>query len=192
MRNYLWRVIALAGVAMATTAVPAYTADTGAVAVSVTAQAPPAPCLTVTPGSVDFGTLPFSTNNVARSAGGGLSEGHQDIAIANCGTAGQNLLGHTTDATGPGGAWTPMADDGTIHPCPQVNRFYLELVGFTVSTLVMTGNTAAVGTSNGGPPAVFPAGSRHDFRLELLMPCQGSNGAGETKTLTATFTAVVP
>jgi hypothetical protein len=44
--------------------------------------------------------------------------------------------------------------------------------------------------SLGGPPAVFPAGDKV-FRMVFTMPCQGSNGAGAAKTLTATFTAVV-
>jgi hypothetical protein len=173
---------------MAATAAPAFTADSGTVAVSVTAQAPPAPCLTVTPGSVDFGTLPFSTDNNASS---GLSQGHSsDISFKNCGTADQNLLGSTTPAAGPGGSWTPTAYDGTSpHPCPVVDQFYLALF-LPNPSLYLTGTPALV-LASGGAPAVYPAGSTTLSRLDILMPCQGSNGAGETKTLTATFTAVV-
>lgn len=189
MRYYLWRAIALAVVAMAATAVPAYTADTGTVAVSVTAQAPPAPCLTVTPGSVDFGTLPFSADNNANS---GLSQGHSgDISFSNCGTANQNLLGSATPATGASGSWTPLADDGTnVHPCPAPDQFYLAL--FLPHPSLYLSGTPAVVLAYGGAPAVYPAGSTTLSRLDIIMPCQGSNGAGEAKTLTATFTAVVP
>jgi hypothetical protein len=188
MTRRVWSLTALvAAIALTAGAVPALSADSGAVAVSVTAQAAAAPCLTVSPSSVDFGTLPFSTNN-----GAGLSKGETDITVNFCGTStGQNLLGSTTNATGPGGSWTPLAYDGTIHPCPDLNQFYLSIFGFTSFELNMNGTPAPVLASLGGPPAVFPLGDKV-FRLSIRMPCQGSNGAGEAKTLTATFTAVVP
>jgi len=187
MRKYIYGALAVAAAAMAATAVPAFSADSGTVAVSVTAQAPAAPCLTVTPGTVDFGTLPFSADN-----GAGLRQGDSDITVTNCGTAGQNLLGSTTNATGPGGSWTATSyyPSLTIAPCPAPDRFYLSIFGFTVEDLLMTGTPAPVLASLGGSPAVFPAGDKV-FRMSLIMPCVGSNGAGEAKTLTATFTAVV-
>ena len=184
------RLIALAGflaAALTLMAAPAFTADSGSVVVSITAQAPPAPCLTVSPGLVNFGTLPFSTNN-----GAGLSSGESNIIVANCGTAGQNLLAATTDATGPSGSWTPVDYEvtQTVDPCTGPNRFYLGVFGFTTPNLYMIGTPRHVRASLGGPPAVFPVGDK-DFRMTIHMPCQGSNGAGETKTLSATFTAVV-
>lgn len=186
MRKYFVGAFALALLTAAVTAVPAFTADSGTVAVSVTAQAPAAACITVGPNTVGFGTLPFSTNN-----GAGMSEGTTDITVHFCGNASsQNLLGSTTPATGTSGSWTPLAYDGTIHPCPAINQFYLYIFGFTTFSLYMTATPAPVLQSLGGPPAVFPIGDKV-FRLGILMPCQGSNGAGEAKTLTATFTAVV-
>jgi len=186
MRKYFLATVALALVALTASAVPAFTADSGTVTVSVTAQAPPAPCVTVTPGTVNFGTLPFSAD-----AGAGISEGDTDVDIANCGTAGQNLLGATTDAVGPSGAWTPLPYLGTVDPCAAPNRFYLYLFGFTTPALFMTATPAPVTTTLIGPTAaVFPVGVK-TFRLGIYMPCRGSNGAGETKALTATFTAVV-
>lgn len=186
MRKHLVGTLVIAALALAASAAPAFTADNGTVTVSITARAPAAPCLTVTPGAVDFGTLPFSAN-----AGSGLSEGEANITANNCGTAGQNLLGSTTNATGPGGSWTPTAYNGTIDPCAALNRFYLSIFGFTTPAMYMTGTAAPVLASLGGPPAVFPAGDAKVFRLTITMPCQGSNGAGETKTLSATFTATV-
>lgn len=186
MHKYLLGTLAVAAVAL-TASIPAFSAAGGTLNVTITAQAPAAPCLAVTPGSLDFGTLPFSANN-----GAGLSQGNRDVSIANCGTVGQNLLGSSSNATGTSGSWTPLAYEPTftISPCPAVNGFYLDLFGFNTPSLVMTGTPAPVLASGGGSPAVFPVGSK-DFRLTLTMPCQGSNGAGETKTLTATFTAVV-
>jgi hypothetical protein len=187
MRRYLLGAVVLAAVAMVVTALPALSADSGTVAVSVTAQAPAAPCLTVTPDSVDFGTLPFSTST--RS-----SAGSQNITADFCGTAaGQNLLASTTDAMGAAGSWTPRASSGSpLAPlCPATNQFYLLLAGgSTGPPLVLTGTTAPFLT-DAGSAAVFPGGNKL-LQLDLEMPCQGSSGAGETKTLTATFTAVVP
>lgn len=178
---------AVAAALLAVGAAPAFTADSGTVAVTVTAQALSAPCLTVSPGAVNFGTLPFSAN-----AGAGLSYGASDITITNCGTAGQNLLAATTVATGPSGSWTPVdhAATGILDPCTGPNRFYVSIFGGTTPELFMVGSFRYVRASFGGPPEVFPLGDKV-FPLTMYMPCQGSNGAGEAKTLTATFTAVV-
>jgi hypothetical protein len=190
MRRYLFGALALAAVAMAATAVPALSADSGTVAVSVTAQAPAAPCLTVSPGTVDFGTLPFSGSNTD------ITRGEADITFNFCGTANsQILLGSTTPATGPSGSWTPQNDGGgvqpSVQPCPGPNQFYLAIFdsGTTGPALYMTGTPAPVLGAGGNPLQL--TGSIVT-KLAIRMPCKGSNGAGETKSLTATFTAVVP
>jgi hypothetical protein len=185
MRKYLYGALALAAIATAATAVPAFSASSGTVAVSVTAQAPAAPCLTVTPGSVSFGTLPFSTSNTA------ISQGNADLTFDFCGTAMEDLLGSTTPATGPSGFWTPRSDGGAIQPCPQLDQFYLSIFGRSGSlpALYMTETPAPVVGLAGGVAGFNPG--QLVVPLTIRMPCQGSNGAGETKTLTATFTAVV-
>ena len=185
-KRWLGTIAALTVAVLAASAVPAFTADTGTIAVSIKAQAPAAPCLAVTPNSVDFGTHPFSTSNAA------ISQGDTDITIDFCGTApGQNLIVSTTPATGPSGSWTPLSyyPELTIHPCPDANKFYLSLF-LPFPAHYLTETPSAVLASIGGPPKVFPVGAITS-RLSFLMPCQGSNGAGETKTLTATLTAVV-
>jgi len=189
MRKYLYGALAMAAIAAAATAVPAFSADSGSVTLSITAQAPPAPCLTVTPGSVDFGTLPFST---VVNAGPGPSNGNADIAFNNCGTASQNLLGSATDASSPSGSWS-LVDPGNFvsSPCPSTNTFWLNVFGFVFAARFLT-STAAPVLGSDGTPWRFPAGATQPSRLTITMPCQGSNGAGATKTLTATFTAVVP
>lgn len=185
-RRVVMAITALAAVWAIAGAAPAFTADNGSVVVSVAAQAPVAPCVTVTPGTVNFGTLPFSTDD-----GAGLSQGNSDITVGFCGSAtGQNLLGSTTNASSASGAWTPQPLTTSIDVCPATDRFMLGVFGFTTPQLVLTGTPAPVLGSLGGPPAVFPAGDKV-FRMTFYMPCQGSNGAGETKTLTTTLTAVV-
>jgi hypothetical protein len=187
MRKHLVGTLVIAAVALAASAAPAFTADSGTLTVSITAQAPAAPCLTVTPGTVDLGTQPFSTD-----ASSGISKSHADITASNCGTVGQNLLGSTTDATGPSGSWTPRAFGPNPNPCPALNQFYLSIIAFggPGTYLYLTGTTAPVLVSDTGPPAVFPVGFK-EFLMQFTMPCQGSNGAGASKTLSVTLTATV-
>ena len=195
MRKKLLGTIGLiVAVGLVATASPAFTADSGTVQVSITAQPPAAPCLTVTPGSVNFGTLPFSRDN-----GTGISQINADgtyqaanLEITFCGTApGQHLLAATTPPTSAGGSWTPQNYDGTSpHPCPGVNQFYFSAF-LPFPALYLTETPAPALSALGGPPKVFGPGTIVT-RLSLIMPCQGSNGAGETKTFTATFMAVLP
>lgn len=171
--------------ALCATAVPAFTADTGDIDVTITAQAPPAPCLVVSPGSVDFGTRPFSASDRA------LSEASADITFTNCGTVGQNLLAATSNATGTSGIWEPIDYEQTltIDPCVAPNRFYLSIF-IPNPAQYLIGLPRFVRSPRGGPPMVYPVGDTVS-RLTFTMPCQGSNGAGETKSLNAFFTAVV-
>jgi len=188
-KRWLGTIAALAIASLAASAMPAFTqtSPTGTVEVTITAQAPAAPCLTVTPNSVDFGTLPFSSNSA-------ISVGNTNITTKFCGTAaGQTLLGSTTPAAGTSGSWTPLSyyPSQSVEPCPAPDRFYLFLFGFTTFVLYMTEDPAPVLQSSGGPPAVFPLGDKV-FQFGINMPCQGSNGPGEPKSITATFTAVIP
>ena len=190
MRKYILVALALAAVATAATAVPAFTASSGSVTVSVTARAPAAPCVTVTPNTVNFGTLPLSTAP-------GSASGQANITIGNCGTAGQNLLAAATNASGPSGSWTlfnpaPGGIGSVGSPCPTTDRFYLSIFMFVIPAMYLGETSAPVLSSVAGPPALLAAGTNYPSQLEITMPCQGSNGPGEAKTLTATFTAVVP
>jgi hypothetical protein len=187
MRKPLFVALAVAFAALGAGAAPALTDSTGTVAVSVKAQAPAAACLTVSPSSVDFGTLRFSTDNLA-----GQSGTQMPITVNFCGSAvGQNLFGSTTPASGSSGSWMPQAYDGSsVHPCPTPNQFYLEIAAARPTAFrFLTQDNAPVADGGAGPAAVFPIGDEV-FQLALFMPCQGSNGAGETKALTVTLTAV--
>lgn len=187
MRKYLLGALALAATTTAVTAVPAFSADSGTVAVTVSAQAPPTPCLTLSPGALDFGVLPFA------APGGADVFDRRSLSLTNCGTAGENVLASATNASGPSGSWTPTSVTAN-NPCPTLNVYSLvwtpSASGFRI--LLLTG-TPRMALDSQGQPWVFPAGSATSGgQLSLGMPCQGSNGAGETKALTATFTAVVP
>jgi hypothetical protein len=164
-------------------AVPALSSESGAVAVSVSAEAPAAPCLTVTPASVDFGTRPFS--------GASPSLGRADLTFRNCGTAIENVLGSATDASSPAGTWTLVQRfGGTVSPCPTLDTFNLNITVTGAGGLPFGYTPAPLRDANAQIGAFSP-GVSYPGQLDLTMPCQGSNGPGETKTLTATFTAVV-
>jgi hypothetical protein len=188
MRKYIYGALAIAAVTIATTATPAYTSDTGNIAVSVTAQAPPAPCLTMAPGSVDFGTLPFT------APGPAVSFGQHDVALTNCGTTDEHVVAAGTNASGPSGTWQliPSADICAT----GVNKYQLDIYGPVGGAGILTyleTTPKPLGRLVGGVFVTysFPPSVVTNAVFQLAMPCQGSNGAGETKTLTATFTAVV-
>ena len=187
MHKYLVTTLVLAAAALAASAAPAFTADSGSVTVNVTAQAPAAPCLTVTPETVDFGTLPFSTPS-------GAPFTTKNITLTSCGSAGENLLGSATNANGPSGTWVlvnPVLSGGVGPICPTTDTFYMDIFTFAFLDLFLSGTPAPVLASDGGPPAVLSPGTAYPSQLNLAMPCQGSNGAGESKTFTVTFMAVV-
>ena len=190
-KRWLATIAALAAAALVLTAVPAFTADTGTVAVTVTAQAAATPCITVVPTTLDFGTLAFSTAGVLSRrfiGGAGVSP-----TVTNCGTADQFMTLATTNATGTSGSWTPTgAADGT-NPCPAVNTF--NITGHREADanqgIRLTGSPALVPAVGGIGPYLQGPGVSDNFGFTLNMPCQGSNGAGEQKSLTLTFTAAV-
>jgi type 1 fimbria pilin len=196
MSKRVWILTALlAAIALAASAAPAFSDGSGAVAVSVTAQAPPAPCLTVTPTSVDFGTLPFSTPSARRESDRLL------VRTRNCGTAAENVSAAGTDATGPSGVWSlgDFSQDAPAsgNPCDaRPNLYFLGTNGSDgpdvhLESNPITKTARLLGTYPNNAPGVWAPNAAADIQLELEMPCQGSNGAGETKALTTTFTAVV-
>jgi hypothetical protein len=191
------KLIALAGVlgtALTLMAAPAFTADSGNLVVSITAEPPPAPCLTVSPATIDFGTRAFSTPALRGDAYSATR-----VRVANCGTASENVAAVGTDASGPSGDWTlgHWATDAPPAGNPCVNRPNLYFLGTNGSSgdVVLQRDTitktSGLLTQPGGDPGVWNPGAAADIQMYLIMPCQGSNGAGEAKTLSATFTAIV-
>jgi hypothetical protein len=190
-KRWLATVAALAAAALAMTAVPAFTADTGTVAVTVTAQAAATPCITVAPTTLNFGTLAFSTaGTLSQRFIGGAGN---SPTVANCGSADQFMTLATTNATGTSGSWTPTGSPYGTNPCPAVNSF--NITGHRevdANQGIRLTSTPRLVLGVGGTTAYLQApGGSDNFGFTLDMPCQGSNGAGEQKSLTLTFTAAV-
>ena len=190
-RRLLFTVATLAAAGLAAGAVPAFTADTGSVNVTITAQPTAAPCITVAPTSLDFGTLAFSTAGALSRrfiGGSGFSP-----TVTNCGTAGQAMTITGSNASGTSGSWTISgAADGT-NPCPTIDRF--NLTGHREADanqeIRLTTSPVLVRDVGGAQAYVQGPGLSDNFGFTLNMPCQGSNGAGEQKSLTLTFTSTI-
>jgi len=169
---------AAAALALAASALPAF--GSGASTDSSTVQAQvtvAAPCVQVTPSTLDYGLRPFSS-------GGTISSGNGAIVVTSCSAAEQRLHGRGTDATGSSGSWTltptlvqtflgiPLAY------CPsEPNRF-----------AVWAGLTP-LGHANATVVSAMGAGSSTSVNATLYMPCSGSVGAGEQMTFSIVFTA---
>jgi hypothetical protein len=182
---------ALAVAGLAAGAVPAFTADTGTVTVTINAQPAAAPCITVAPTTLAFGTMAFSTAGSLSSkfvGGAGTSP-----TVTNCGTADQTMTIAGSDATGPSGSWTPSGAARGTNPCPAVDSF--NITGHREADanqdIRLTATPALVRAVGGVGPYIQGPGLTDNFGFTLDMPCQGSNGAGEQKSLTLTFTAVI-
>jgi hypothetical protein len=176
----------LAATALAASAAPAFSGASGSVVGTVSVPAPPAPCIQLSDTTFDFGVQQFSTPS--RIGGTGHS-----LLLTNCGTAGENVLASATDASGPSGTWTLFAwPTYILNPCPTTNTFSLGWgIAEPNSAYMSLSGTPRMETDTSGAPWVVPAGHLSPSNLDLYMPCQGSNGAGETKTFTTSFTAVV-
>ena len=190
-RRLLCAVAAAAVAALVAGAVPAFTADTGTVTVTVTAEPPATPCITVAPPTLDFGTLAFSTAGSLSTrfvGGAGTSP-----TVTNCGTAGQNLTLTGSNASGAGGSWIISGSARGTNQCPTVDR--INLTGHREADanqgIHLTTSPRLVLAPGGVTPYVQGAGLADNFGFTLDMPCQGSNGAGDEKTLTVTFTATI-
>jgi hypothetical protein len=183
------RVLFLATVGMATALVvsdvPAFTATptgTQALSLTVTVQLPPAPCIEflTPPGtSVSFGTASFTRPQIAPTG---------DIApkFRNCGTADEQITIEGTQATSPSTTWTLVAPGEPMF-CPTTppNKYSL---AYGKDGGSFTGSVYST------PTEVYPTvapGAEHTLAFLLLMPCEGSDGAGETFSFGVTLTAAV-
>ena len=192
-KRRLATIAALATAALSMGAAPAFTQSTptGTVSVSVAVAPPAAPCLTVDPGAIDFGTLPLHPSSAPAL---GQVRG---INLRNCGTAAETINVSGTSASGPSGTWElDSRAIGAGGMCARgVNKYALVVAGAPVNgeDRIQTDVHPFQVTLGGGfGPHVFqPATDATPLRMVLLMPCQGSNGEGETKTMSVTFTAVV-
>jgi hypothetical protein len=162
-------VSAIAALAFAASAIPAFGDGSGTVSATVTAAAP---CITVSNTSLDFGALPFSTPDAVSTKR--LPEGASNVA--SCSAQSERLFVHGTDATGPSASWTLAG--ASAGPC---------IVGPNKYGLSLRFNFEVVPSDV--QFATLPAGQSTSPEFGLTMPCTGSDGAGQTLSFQYVFTA---
>jgi hypothetical protein len=163
---------AVATPALATS--PALGAEDGTVHATVTVGAP---CITLPTTSVEFGTLTFSTPDTWSF------KETPPMSVINCSGIPVDLLVRGTDATSATSAATwNLYGDGSGSCSQGPNAYGVGHVhgDYGYDHLTNLDQAAATGV---------PSGGRHSYRLTLLMPCTGSDGAGETMSFQAIFTA---
>lgn len=171
-------------------ALPAFSDNSGVLNAKVSVAST---CVTVAPGSIDFGTLPFTSST---SGGGGISSGSQSITVTNCSEGAENFLGKGYDAHGAGpsslASWSLYQySDSHIVPTPcslGVNKYEAGIGGvFPDFTYLGTTDSALNGSW-----ASAAAGEAKNGTAKLNMPCQGSVGVGEIMGFQLVVTAVPP
>jgi hypothetical protein len=165
-------------------AVPAFTAtpaDSGSVVGTVTALGGGA-CLQLSSTAVSFGTLPFSTRTQVSSG-----QGNPTPTFQNCGNLNESISIAGSDASGPNTSWSLTNQAG--NPCikadgsTQINVYGLSFDAAPVGHVQITKTPTAIST--------YAAGTTTSLALQLLMPCAGSSGDGQTVSFSVNLTAAV-
>ena len=167
-------VTAVAAVALAP--LPAFgDSDTGTVNATVTVAAP---CILLDITDVDFGTKSFNT------ASSNIFSQSTTLHATNCSGTDENILARGTDATNTAGTATWTLNSVITNPCTIGPNTYLlthDNLGSGIGT--------ALTTSDQEVATGITAGEQYAYKLTLLMPCTGSDGAGETMNLQSILTA---
>jgi hypothetical protein len=178
MSRRIWILAALlAATALAASAAPAFSGDSGSIVGTVSVPAPPAPCIQLSTTSLDFGTQAFATNGAHVQAG-------RDFSVTNCSPAVSQFTIAGTNATGPGGVWSLTDNwfncDGTL------NRYGLRWDENEAGTfwsggpLITTPRVLGhVVESLNQWVMTWNPGDAETERVSVEMPCAGSNGAGQ-------------
>jgi len=172
----MFRLAILGGAAIAATlfvlsAVPAVGASSATVSAAVT---PTAACVTVSPASVDFGTANFSRSDQPFDS----NLAGSPLTITNCSQQQETIFVSGTNASNSAGTstWTLHGAEGQC--AAGLDQYALQIFNLFLTTT----NQTLFGFVGGGNtfPGVVP---------NLHMPCNGSNGAGETMNFAINFTA---
>lgn len=169
-----WLSLPLAALVGLLLALPAAADDTGAVPGSVTVEASNA-CILVE-GSYDFGTLPFAAPGQTFSAQAATAAN-----ITSCGSGDQDIFVRGTDAIGGSAAWS-LNPSVVTAPCQADNY------GLLATDLVRPGAHLSTIDTLWVPLGANAAIATHGI---IVMPCQGSSGAGQLMSFSVVYTAVL-
>jgi hypothetical protein len=167
MRRILLFSLITALAALSLSALPAFSADSGAVNMTIEVASP---CILVAPDNVALEPATFSASEESPSKSLTKSS-HQ---VQNCAGKSEPLFARTTNAVGSTGATWLIVHPQTI----GLNRYALQL-----DSQPLSASDEAVSS---GPLA---AGEARTFNLMLWMPTAGSDGSGQTMSMSLTYTA---
>jgi hypothetical protein len=167
-------VLALGVAALSATSAFSQDSDEQTISATVSGQSV---SMTVSPTSIDYGTVPFETSRTSLAAPGGPVT----FVATNTGNVTEDFLVRGTNATGSGFTWT--LDSGPI-ACPNnLNQFRHSVTPASQSSVFLT---TADDTLSGN----IAASGNKSFTSEIYMPCFGSDGAGLQATTSIVVTAV--
>jgi len=135
--------------------------------------------MTVSPTSIDYGTVPFESSQSSLAAAGGPIT----FTATNTGNVNEDFLVRGTDATGSGFTWTLQNGAFACGSPTNNNKFRHSVAPVSQPAIFLTTADDFLAT------AVAPAGSQ-PFNSEIYMPCFGSDGAGLVATTQIVVTAV--
>jgi hypothetical protein len=153
--------------ALGLSVLPAFSADSGSLNMTVAVASP---CLTVAPESGTFGPKSFSASAETPST----TELDTRPTVTNCSQTSESLFVKGTDAVGSGGASWTLTDPQSI----GVNHYALKSGSQALGVRdepVASGSLAAGDIVR--PPVL------------LYMPTGGSDGGGQTMSMSLTYTA---
>ena len=158
---------------------PGADTSTGSVSAKVTVAAP---CLTVNPDSISFGSLGFSADDLNQTAGNATPFIH---TVTSCAPSDQKLFVKGSDAFNESGTvkWT-LRPANTCIGTPNTNFYGLR----ASENGALSGVYRDLQTTNLLVRAMT-ASEAIPMRALLWMPCAGSNGAGETMSMQIVYTA---
>lgn len=196
MRRSALNATALATAVVALGMLPAIASgtDNGTVTGTVTAPPPAGPCIQLgTPTAIDFGTAQFGQN----------PPGKAGPAVTNCGSAAEKLFaaGSNATATNPSVTWSLYKNyyqGSAVVSCTlgmglNGYQYYLSVRDSAGNGggYMSGGGYLLLGGEQVGAPTTqdsLPAGGTWTTTHALIMPCQGSSGAGQAFHMTVTFT----
>jgi hypothetical protein len=181
MRKHIVLLALLSFLAVLGAAGPAFTADNGSVAATVSVAQPPAPCITLSTGAVDFGTLPFSDPAAASTP---ISVASPGVHVTSCSTADENISLAASDATTASGGTWDGASSAFSNTCSLGPNVYEPYYGSPNGGGLLYNTPTQVGP-------VLGAAQGEDLTLKMRMPCRGSVGAGGTASITFTTLAAL-
>jgi hypothetical protein len=167
---------------------PVGATDTGSVAGTVTVAEGGA-CLLLGASSVDFGTNPFSPpGSMTHALGSFDGTNALEFSLENCADVDETFLARGTDASSQTSAAVWELQDGLSSlPClrgPNVYFLISSWSGTNAGSSFLSDVDATLSS------VATPAGESLNTGLQMRMPCEGSDGAGEVFDLEIFYTAV--